>query len=536
MDLILNYQDNSPLQELLLTMEKDYSINTKSIVINTEEYQQICISNGLSEPKRIINNSAAISNVIDSNRFKCIMDLNNIPFTNDDDPLKVYEVLIADLTIISIKVKAYEQSKVKNYYINEKENKKVAELARKSLFVCGLDIGLITIIYSRKRVYKIKEINPCPEMKSEETAKVEMIIKKWCRLGEEEANSGIKLGADPEFVMISNKNGRIIFASDHFPREGIVGCDNIRIPNRIQRPVAEIRPLPASSPYELLENIRKALLSAQRMAPYKNVRWVAGSQPPGGYSIGGHIHFSEIDLNNSLLRSFDNYLTIPLFLVENPLSAAKRRKKYGMLCDYRIKDHGGFEYRTLGSWLVSPEIAIATICLARLVALNHYYLQENYFASPQAQQAFYNGDQNYFREIFLELWTALEALDMYQENKSELDYLKAMITKEEQWDEKSDFRIAWQMPTDLLKGKTRINNDQVTTMRRNNENRSSSIITVGPNTNRTASNISAPRDSNRSARIGTDSINLRNHAASNSQPRQISSDQIQIRGVGYRVT
>jgi hypothetical protein len=69
-------------------------------------------------------------------------------------------------------------------------------------------------------------------------------------------------------------------------------------------------------------------------------------------------------------------------MIENPRSASLRRKRYGNLADFRIKKYGGFEYRTLGSWLVSPEITRGVLCLAKITISHYLELDQNYFASP----------------------------------------------------------------------------------------------------------------------------------------------------------
>jgi hypothetical protein len=172
---------------------------------------------------------------------------------------------------------------------------------------------------------------------------------------------------------------------------------------------------------------------------------MAGSQPVSGYSIGGHIHFSNIRLDGGLLRALDNYLGIPIFLIENPVTAAKRRKKYGFIGDYRIKDHGGFEYRVLGSWLINQKITTAVLCLAKIIANRYAEIPQNYLNTAEAQRAFYKGDQEYFRPIFNSLWSNLENLDLYQEYKEELQIIPEMITNHVIWDEKSDLRKGWKL-------------------------------------------------------------------------------------------
>ncbi|MDD3853865.1 MAG: hypothetical protein PHD40_09480, partial [Syntrophomonadaceae bacterium] len=261
-------------------------------------------------------------------------------------------------------------------------------------------------------------------------------------------------------------------ASQFFPRDGLVGCDNIRVPNRQQRPVAELRPKPEYSPEELTINIKLALNNAVRLAPYQNIKWIAGSQPFGGYSIGGHIHFSNIKLTGGLLRALDNYLGLVVFLIENPITAVRRRRKYGFLGDFRLKDHGGFEYRTPASWLVSQEITLAVLCLAKIVANRYALLPHNFLNTIEAQQAFYEGDQDYFRLVFSTLWSHLRQLDLYNRYYDELNVIHNMIEKGINWDEKVDVRKGWNIttPKKIYSDMARIEPRQSTTFSNTNRN------------------------------------------------------------------
>ncbi|MGE5398516.1 MAG: putative amidoligase domain-containing protein, partial [Chitinophagales bacterium] len=171
----------------------------------------------------------------------------------------------------------------------------------------------------------------------------------------------------------------------------------------------------------------------------------AGSQPFAGFSIGGHIHFSNIKLDAALLRALDNYVGIASFLIENPATAIRRRKKYGHLSEYRLKNHGGFEYRTPGSWLVNREITAAMLCLAKIVSTRYYQMNKNYLNSPEAQEAFYKGDQEYFRELFPDIWNDIEKNDLYGEYEEVLQIIPRMVTAGNIWEESEDIRKAWKL-------------------------------------------------------------------------------------------
>ncbi|MDD2586468.1 MAG: hypothetical protein PHT79_08800 [Syntrophomonadaceae bacterium] len=411
-------------------------------MVRGEKYLDIRIKDKNSDIIRILNSAGVINNCINRDLVSSILNMNRISYDNLANELinRYYEIAIFDLQTVYIRTRINKAGQ-KFKYIKESENSKIVEVAKKVVHLLGLDFACITIALTAKRKIKVMKINSAPVLRERD---INSIVKRIHKIFLYE-DKDIKLGADPEFMMINTKTGKMVSASQFFPREGIIGCDNIRVPNRQQRPVAEVRPRPDTSPMELMTNIKKALGTASRMAPYRNVKWVAGSQPIPGYSIGGHIHFSNIELNAALLRALDNYIGIPVFLIENQETAIKRRRKYGYIGDYRLKDYGGFEYRTPGSWLVSQEIATAVICLAKIVASCYPSLSRNYLNNVAAQKAFYSGNQAYFRPSFLSIWADIQNTDLYDLYAEELQVLYTMIMDGTCWDEKMDFRKTWKI-------------------------------------------------------------------------------------------
>ncbi|MFZ2539943.1 MAG: hypothetical protein WAX04_13770, partial [Oscillospiraceae bacterium] len=178
---------------------------------------------------------------------------------------------------------------------------------------------------------------------------------------------------------------------------------------------------------------------------------------------------------------------LPVFLIENQNTSIKRRNKYGHLGDFRVKDYGGFEYRTPGSWLITPEITLAVLCLAKIVSSNYRKLSRNYFMNVEAQRAFYNGDQRYFKAYFEDIWRDIQRLDIYNEYKHQLEPIPNMINGNICWDEKLDIRKSWSLskvynkiystpkqPSKASVTSNRINNNNNTTNRRSNRSASSS--------------------------------------------------------------
>jgi hypothetical protein len=324
---------------------------------------------------------------------------------------------------------------------DDRETARAISLAARTLYVLGLDLGMVRIgVDSRYRLHVI-EVNPSPPLRKKTVKKyAKAILKKIAQ--QATPAPGAVLGADPEFMLADTRSGRMIPASQFFPFLGDVGCDNIRMPNRKQRPVAELRPHPSADPLQVTVNLKRSMHQAMRLVPYRNIKWVAGSMPLG-FPIGGHVHISGVPLSNRLLRALDNYLALPLLMLENPRTARERRKKYGFLGDYRIKAHGGFEYRTLSSWMVSPQVATGVLALTSVIVAEYPRLGTNHFLAAETQDKFYRVDREYFRPLFEGVWDELTHLPSYHKYFRELEDLAGIIRSGSSWDETADLRRNW---------------------------------------------------------------------------------------------
>jgi hypothetical protein len=420
-------------------------ISRKEETIGDSLYLCISAQCGSSDREYIINNPQAITNSLDFHFIQQILNINGNEHEHafGDTFNREYDVLIYEVSTISIKQKIYGRASTQIKYIEEDQCKKIADLAKRVIYLMGLDYGMVKIVLTGAKKTRVLSVNSSPLIRQKDINTLMRKLNRSIINTEEMENQEVKMGADPEFMLANARNGNMVPASQFFPREGTVGCDNIRIPSRQQRPVAELRPKPANSPLQLLSNLKQALYSANTLSPYRNIKWLAGSQPFGGYSIGGHIHFSNVDLNNHVLRALDNYVGMPLFLIENQVTAVKRRKKYGFLADFRTKDYGGFEYRTPGSWLVSPEITTAAFCLGKIVISNYLQLNRNCFITVEAQKAFYEGNQDYLRPMFKDIWADIKNLSMYNSYSEELQVIADMIQNDINWDERVDIRKTW---------------------------------------------------------------------------------------------
>jgi hypothetical protein len=442
----ITHKVNKMLPSLISFLETRGNILSKlQTQIIDYEYANLFVECGVADEGYIINNPKAIRRSLSADHTKEILNINGIEYyeLNSDSTYKDYKVLVFERSALFIKQRTKGKNGGQFTYVEEEQCKKIADTAKRVIYLLGLDYGMVQIGQTSNKKIHILSVEDSPTLSDFEIntffAEILRVIATVSQVGSKE----VKMGADPEFMLSNAKNGEMIPASQFFPREGVVGCDSIRMPNRQQRPVAELRPNPDYSPLQLLSNLDQAMQTANKMVPYRHVKWLAGSRPFNGYSVGGHIHFSNVDLNNHILRALDTYIGLPLFLIENQATAVKRRNKYGFLADYRPKEYGGFEYRTPGSWLVSPQIAAATLCLAKIVASNYLKLTRNCFLSAEAQRSFYNGNQDYLKLLFNDIWADIQKLDMYLEYEDKLQIIYDMIKNNRKWEEKEDIRKTW---------------------------------------------------------------------------------------------
>jgi hypothetical protein len=159
----------------------------------------------------------------------------------------------------------------------------------------------------------------------------------------------------------------LVGANEFYPRQRNGAADNPEIGGDGHPYTVEIRTKPKESPKEVAEEIQRILKTHFHEVPAE-VCWRAGSYFKGK-TLGGHIHFGGIALEDTLVEALDGVLAQVLTLLEDPQEAMQRRAtQYGALGDIRVKGWG-FEYRTLASFIVSPEIATGVYTLAKAVVV-----------------------------------------------------------------------------------------------------------------------------------------------------------------------
>ncbi len=414
------------------------------------------------EPGVVLNDRMALDNTRDPERLREVLRLNGVRVTRRLTPLlprvRGYQVHLCDLEALAV-LKRHRRRGLQEVSASPGSTaEKVVRTAARAVYAAGLDFAAVEVVVPPKGSPVVHWLDPAPRVEGNlleawATALGSLALRHLAaaearRQGRQPVSAlPLLLGADPEFMLQDTQTRKMVAASVFFPRQGSVGCDD-RVLRRAPRPafpLAEVRPHPHSCPEELLRGIRGALRRALELAPYRNIKWLAGSMPFRGFPIGGHIHFGNLRPTTSLLRALDNYLAVPVMLVERTETARRRRRRYGFLGEYRLQEHG-FEYRTLSSWLVSPAVARAVLSLARLIALDADLLRRRPLTSLEAQRAFYRGRKSYFRPLFPRLWADLESLPAYAACASEAEPLRRLVLRQRRWNEQADLRRQWKLP------------------------------------------------------------------------------------------
>lgn len=321
----------------------------------------------------------------------------------------------------------------------------LAVRCRRALFFVGLHGGAVDVARRNGRLI-VTRIDAGPVLSTTLAQRLAAAIRQY--IEDRRYNPfgrRVKLGADPEFMMRRRSNGRFVAASRFFPFRGMVGYDRLLRRRYGGRPLVELRPAPAEEPQELFENLRRAMRRAIARTG-RRIAFSAGSLPRGGFPIGGHIHFSGIPFTSEFLWALDTYLGITMLLIENPQRASRRRRRYGYLGDFRIQRHGGFEYRTLPSWVVSPTVALAVLSLAKIIALEYHRLPNPFHGSTELMRDFYRANKEPFYRLFPELWENLTLVPSYQRYAQAIQPLKQLIDNRETWPDHADIKRLWMPP------------------------------------------------------------------------------------------
>ncbi len=164
------------------------------------------------------------------------------------------------------------------------------------------------------------------------------------------------IGCDPELV--ARKNGVFVNASDYFKFNSSFGLDG-------NNDICEIRPGYAESPIELTAKIKTVLEYGHEKEP--ELEFLSG-QYSSGYPLGGHLHLG-IEPTTPLINALDTVIYALSDCIDDLEQRTKRQSTgYGARYAFRKKDYG-MEYRTPGSWLISPAVTLVTFTLTKLTVI-----------------------------------------------------------------------------------------------------------------------------------------------------------------------
>jgi hypothetical protein len=208
----------------------------------------------------------------------------------------------------------------------------------------------------------------------------------------------------------------------------------------------ELRPDYSANPLEVYHSIEAILTGLYEHIHYKNIGLFAGSMPVFGYWLGGHIHFG-MKPNSKLIRALDNYLALPLMMIVKPSTFRQRNTTYGILSNYRLKSHGGFEYCTLSSWLVSPEITAAVLCLAKVIVQEYLRLNEDFINNYADIRAYYLVNAGYFKDIRNQMLQNIRSAPTYEKYRDYIEPLFQYILQSRNWDEDRNIKEQWGLPS-----------------------------------------------------------------------------------------
>lgn len=358
---------------------------------------------------------------------------------------------------------------------------RLARLAVRTVYALGRDTGAVTlrccpgadeadapagVMEEPRPGDAIERVEPVPAPLPAWV--LESYAASWAKAAAEQQSARARrgphlLGLDAELVLHDARRRKLIAASRYLPRGGRAGCDAVRIGGRVRFPLMELRPDPAPEPAQLVRNIAAAMAEARGSLEAAeggaSLEWLAGGRPLGRFPLGGHIHLSGLPLTSELVRVLDTYVALPVAALEDP-SGAPRRPRYGTFGDVRLQEHGGaggFEYRTLPSFLFSPELAEEVLALMNAAVRHRQRLKRHDSLRDPVIRAYHAGRlteelrpiaraavQGLLDALELEAVSAGDGTGREREQEEALIRSFARrIDSGWRWNERADIRQAW---------------------------------------------------------------------------------------------
>ena len=268
------------------------------------------------------------------------------------------------------------------------------------------------------------------------------------------------MGADPEFIAVKGgKGSNACYGCDFCKNDsdldslGADGCGTL----------IEIRPDPSNDPIELVTTMRQILMGQMvDKNELRHFQWFAGSHyveedenvhgdEPGRYPMGGHIHFG---INRRLIggrfstKLLSQYVGLSSCLIEDKNQGYLRRNggphwgNYGGFNDFRTQPYG-FEYRTPSSWLTSPYVAAAILCLGKVVmyeVINNSSFEPSEFITHEDVRKM---NTRKMRAKFQGMWQEVSQMALYPFYQHYLSLIPFLVKHRLTWFPKCSMKEAW---------------------------------------------------------------------------------------------
>lgn len=250
------------------------------------------------------------------------------------------------------------------------------------------------------------------------------------------------LGADPEFCIISTETGGI--CAEKFEQRQNFGYDGGGM-------AFELRPNYSKDPLRLVSNIHQSLIQFVIQYPkLSEHRFKAGSYVSQMHQpLGGHIHFGGVPVSSTVnvckyCNWLDQFVGSLSLLIEDYSEGLLRRSGgvYGDMCDFRRNKHG-FEYRTISSWLTSPYVAAAVLCLSKVVM--HEAIKRQCKQCPSFVNSSYFSCM-YVKDLYKKfdaIWLMITKMELYPMYKHQIELIRTLVRSRRNWFPKHDMKVAW---------------------------------------------------------------------------------------------
>jgi hypothetical protein len=252
-----------------------------------------------------------------------------------------------------------------------------------------------------------------------------------------------KIGADPELHAYLNKD--LVYA-DAYVRSG--GRAKFSADGSGRQ--FELRPAPEYCPFKLTQNIFEILKKGLNRPDFLEFNWKAGATFSNVSCCGGHIHFElprEHKTRTALIsvkNVLASFLAVPISMIDKNNELVTRLDLgYGYIYDFRYPRHG-IECRAPSSWLVSPHITAACLCLGKTVMFE--YLNNNQECLNKRQKHIGFEAQELRKSNFNNLWEDIQKFKLYSLYKQHLDLFPFLINNNLSWYPKCSIREAWGIP------------------------------------------------------------------------------------------